>query len=242
MANTTSGTTTFDKTFAIDEIIEEAYERIGMQGVSGNQLRLARRSLNIMFQEWGNRGLHYWEVANNSFTLVDGQAEYTMFRSTDDGTSSATAVYGVDDVLEAVYRNASNVDSPLTKINRSTYQGLSNKTSEGTPTQYFVQRFIDKVIVTLYLTPGSSQAGHTVNYYYVKRIQDAGGYTNATDVPYRFVPCMASGLAFYLAQKFNPQLVQQMKLLYEDELNRALQEDGSSSSSYITPKTYYPGT
>ena len=58
-----------------------------MQGVSGNQLRLARRSLNIMFQEWGNRGLHYWEVANNSFTLVDGQAEYTMFRSTDDGTS-----------------------------------------------------------------------------------------------------------------------------------------------------------
>ena len=93
MANTTSGTTTFDKTFAIDEIIEEAYERIGMQGVSGNQLRLARRSLNIMFQEWGNRGLHYWEVANNSFTLVDGQAEYTMFRSTADGTSSATAVY-----------------------------------------------------------------------------------------------------------------------------------------------------
>ena len=242
MANTTSGTTTFDKTFAIDEIIEEAYERIGMQGVSGNQLRLARRSLNIMFQEWGNRGLHYWEVANNSFTLVDGQAEYTMFRSTGDGTSSATAVYGVDDVLEAVYRNASNVDSPLTKVNRSTYQGLSNKTSEGTPTQYFVQRFIDKVTVTLYLTPGSSQAGHTVNYYYVKRIQDAGGYTNATDVPYRFVPCMASGLAFYLAQKFNPQLVQQMKLLYEDELNRALQEDGSSSSSYITPKTYYPGT
>jgi hypothetical protein len=242
MANTTSGTTTFDKTFAIDEIIEEAYERIGMQGVSGNQLRLARRSLNIMFQEWGNRGLHYWEVANNSFTLVDGQAEYTMFRSTGDGTSSATAVYGVDDVLEAVYRNASNVDSPLTKVNRSTYQGLSNKTSEGTPTQYFVQRFIDKVTVTLYLTPGSSQAGHTVNYYYVKRIQDVGGYTNATDVPYRFVPCMASGLAFYLAQKFNPQLVQQMKLLYEDELNRALQEDGSSSSSYITPKTYYPGT
>ena len=240
MANTTSGTTTFDKTFAIDEIIEEAYERIGMQGVSGNQLRLARRSLNIMFQEWGNRGLHYWEVANNSFTLVDGQAEYTMFRSTGDGTSSATAVYGVDDVLEAVYRNASNVDSPLTKINRSTYQGLSNKTSEGTPTQYFVQRFIDKVTVTLYLTPGSSEAGHTVNYYYVKRIQDVGGYTNATDVPYRFVPCMASGLAYYLSQKFKPELTQQMKLLYEDELQRALAEDGSSSSSYITPKTYYP--
>jgi hypothetical protein len=240
MANTTSGTTTFDKTFAIDEIIEEAYERIGMQGVSGNQLRMARRSLNIMFQEWGNRGLHYWEVANNSITLVDGQATYTMFRSTGDGTSDATAVYGVDDVLEAVYRNSSNVDTPLTKINRSTYQGLSNKTSEGTPSQYFVQRFIDKVTITLYLTPGSTEAGNTINYYYVKRIQDVGDYTNATDVPYRFVPCMASGLAYYLSQKFKPELTQNMKLLYEDELQRALAEDGSSSSSYITPKTYYP--
>ena len=240
MANTTSGTTTFDKTFAIDEIIEEAYERIGLQSVSGNQLRQARRSLNIMFQEWGNRGLHYWEVANNSITLVDGQAEYTMFRSTGDGTSSTTAVYGVDDVLEAVYRNSSSVDTPLTKINRSTYQGLSNKTSEGTPSQYFVQRFIDKVTITLYLTSGSTEAGNFINYYYVKRIQDVGDYTNATDVPYRFVPCMASGLAYYLSQKFKPELTQQMKLLYEDELQRALAEDGSSSSSYITPKTYYP--
>ena len=193
-----------------------------------------------MFQEWGNRGLHYWEVANNSITLVDGQATYTMFRSTDDGTSSATAVYGVDDVLEAVYRNSSSVDTPLTKINRSTYQGLSNKTSEGTPSQYFVQRFIDKVTITLYLTPGSTEAGNTINYYYVKRIQDVGNYTNATDVPYRFVPCMASGLAYYLSQKFKPELTQNMKLLYEDELQRALAEDGSSSSSYITPKTYYP--
>ena len=129
MANTTSGTTTFDKTFAIDEIIEESYERLGMQGVSGNQLRSARRSLNIMFQEWGNRGLHYWEVANNNLTLVNNQAVYTMFRATSDGTSDATAIYGVDDVLEASYRNASNVDSPLTKVNRSTYQALANKTS-----------------------------------------------------------------------------------------------------------------
>jgi len=239
MANTTSGTAIFDKNFSIDEIIEDAYERIGFQGVSGNQLRSARRSLNIMFQEWANRGLHYWEVANNNITLVADQAVYTMFRSTGDGTSDATAVYGVDDVLEASFRN-SNVDTPLTKINRSSYQALSNKTSTGQPTQYFVQRFIDKVTITLYLTPGSDQAGKFINYYYVKRIQDVGDYTNATDVPYRFVPCMVSGLAYYLSQKFNPQLVQQMKLLYEDELNRALQEDGSSSSSYITPKTYYP--
>ena len=240
MANTTSGTYTFDKTFAIDEIIEEAYERIGMQPNAGFNLKSARRSLNIMFQEWANRGLHYWEVANNSITLVDGQAEYTMYRSTDDGTSDATAVYGVDDILEASYRNSSSVDFPLTKINRSSYQALSNKTDEGTPTQYFVQRFIDKVTITLYLTPGSTEAGNTINYYYVKRIQDVGDYTNATDVPYRFVPCMVSGLSYYLSQKFAPQRTQELKLLYEDELQRALTEDGSSSSTYITPKTYYP--
>jgi len=241
MANTTSGTVIFDKNFSIDEIIEEAYERIGLQGVSGYQLKTARRSLNILFQEWGNRGLHYWQIANNDITLVDGQAVYTMFRSSDDGTSDATAVFGVDDILEAVYRNSSNVDTPLTKINRSTYQALSNKTSEGQPTQYYVQRFIDKVTITLYLTPGSSEAGNKLNYYYVKRIQDVGDYTNATDVPYRFVPCMCSGLAFYLAQKYAPERVQAMKLYYEDELQRALEEDGSSSSAHITPKVYYPG-
>ncbi len=240
MANTTSGTTTFEKGFSISDIVEEAFERIGIQGVSGYQLKGARRSLNILFQEWSNRGLHYWEVKNNLITLVDGQAVYTMYRSTADGTSDATAVYGVDDILEASYRNASSVDTPLTKINRSAYQSLSNKTSEGQPTQYFVQRFIDRVTITLYLTPGSDQAGNFINYYYASRIQDAGAYTNDADVPYRFVPCMVAGLAYYLAVKFAPERIQALKLLYEDELQRALEEDGSSSSTFITPKTYYP--
>ena len=239
MANTTSGTATFEKGFSISDIVEEAYERLGIQGVSGYQLKSARRSLNILFQEWANRGLHYWEVANNNITLVADQAEYTMFRSTADGTSSTTAVYGVADVLEASYRN-SNVDTPLTKINRSQYQALSNKTSTGTPSQYFVQRFIDKITITLYLTPGSSEAGKFLNYYYVKRIQDAGDYTNDAAVPYRFVPCMTAGLAYYLAIKNAPDRVQMLKMLYEDELQRALAEDGSSSSTYISPKVYYP--
>jgi len=239
MANTTSGTTTFEKGFSISDIVEEAYERIGIQGVSGYQLKGARRSLNILFQEWANRGLHYWEIANNNITLVNNQATYTMFRSTTDGTSDATAIYGVDDILEASFRN-SNVDTPLTKINRSAYQALSNKTSTGQPTQYYVQRLIDRVTITLYLTPGTDQAGKFLNYYYVKRIQDAGDYTNDADVPYRFVPCMIAGLSYYLAIKYAPDRVQMLKMLYEDELNRALEEDGSSSSSFITPKTYYP--
>jgi hypothetical protein len=241
VANTTSGTTIFEKGFSIADIVEESYERIGIQGVSGYQLKGARRSLNIMFQEWGNRGLHYWEIANNNITLVNNQAVYTMFRSTSDGTSDATAVYGVDDILEASFRNSDSIDTPLTKISRSNYQALSNKTSTGQPTQYYVKRLIDRVTITLYLTPGTEQAGKFLNYYYVKRIQDAGDYTNDADVPYRFVPCMTAGLAYYLSVKYAPEKIQMLKMLYEDELNRALTEDGSSSSSFITPKTYYPG-
>jgi len=236
----TSETTTFEKTFNIDDIITEAFERFGRFDYTGNDLRSARRSLNILFQEWGNRGLHFWEVANNTITLVNNQATYTMYRSTTDGTSDATAVYGVDDVLETSYRNAEGVDAPLTKINRSQYQAFSNKTDTGQPSQFFVQRFIDKVTITLYLTPGSTQAGKFINYYYVKRIQDAGDYTNQSDVPFRFIPCMCAGLTFYLSQKYAPQRTQEFKLLYEDELTRALTEDGSPSSTYITPKTYYP--
>ena len=251
MANTTSGTVTFDKTFAVDDLIAEAYERIGSQVTSGYQLKTARRSLNIMFQEWGNRGLHYWEIAETNIDLIEGQTEYTFYRESGDGTSSSTNatsnVYGVADILEATLRTSrtstSQADQALTKIDRSTYSALSNKLSKGTPSQYFVQRFIDKTTVTFYPTADSSNASKDVHIYYVKRIQDADStYTDATDVPYRFVPCMVSGLAFYLAQKYNPQLVQQMKLLYEDELARALAEDGSSSSTHITPKTYYPGT
>ena len=252
MANTTSGTVTFDKTFAVDEIINEAYERIGSQVSSGYQLKTARRSLNIMFQEWGNRGLHYWEVGDTNIDLVEGQAEYTFYRATGDGTSSTTVggttgttTYGIADILEATYRTGrgttSEADSALTKTDRSTYSGLANKLSKGTPSRYFVQRLVDKTTVTLYPTPDSTAASKDVHIYFVKRIQDADAtYTDATDVPFRFVPCMASGLSFYLAQKFAQQRVQELKLLYEDELKRALAEDGSSTSTYITPESYYP--
>jgi hypothetical protein len=88
MANTTSGSYVFDKNLGIDEIIEDAYERIGMQGVSGYQLKTAKRSLNILFSEWGNRGLQFWEVKNQNVALVDGQSVYTFYRSPSDGTSS----------------------------------------------------------------------------------------------------------------------------------------------------------
>jgi len=249
MANTTSGTATFDRTFSIDEIIEESFERIGLNSVAGYQMKSARRSLNILFQEWGNRGIHYWEIAETNIDMIEGQAEYKFFRSSDDGTSATTTptngIYGMSDVLEAHLRSnrtqTTQSDSPMTKVDRSTYGGFSNKLSKGTPNQYFVQRFIDHVSIQVYPTPDSTNASKDMRIYYIKRIQDIGDYTNATDVPFRFVPCMVSGLAFYLAQKYQPQMVQAMKLYYEDEFARALAEDGSASSTHITPKTYYPG-
>ena len=244
----TSGTTTFESGFLIDDVIQESYDRVGISSVSGYQLKSARRSLNIMFQEWANRGLHYWEIDKTNIDLVEGQAEYKFFRSSDDGTSATTAptngIYGIDDILEAALRDnratTTQSDSAITKINRSTYSGLSNKLSKGSPSQYYVQRFIDHVMLTLYPTPDATAAAKFLSIYYFKRIQDAGGYSNTADVPYRFVPCMVAGLSYYLSQKVKPELTQQLKLLYEDELNRALVEDGSSSSTFITPQAYYP--
>ena len=250
MANTTSGTTTFDKTFSIDEIIEEAFERLGIQNVTGYQLKTSRRSINIMLQEWGNRGIHYWEIDETNMDLIEGQSDYDFFRSSADGTSAVTTptngITGMSDILEAQLRSnrtsTDQSDSPMTKVERSTYAGFSNKLSKGTPNQYWVERFIDKVRVHIYPTPDSTNASKDMHFYFIKRIQDVGAYTNATDVPFRFVPCMVSGLAYYLSMKYAPQLMQGMKLIYEDEFQRALQEDGSASSTYITPKAYYPGT
>ena len=307
-----SGTTTFEKTFSIDEIITEAFERLGFFDYSGNDLRSARRSLNIMLQEWDNRGIHFWQVREHAFSLVSGQNEYVIFRFPSDGASNgitstltsainatattipvadvnqmpasgkikinneiiqyssisgnnlvltSTADRGIDDttaashlindtvtnfvnmasdMLEASYRRSSNVDTPFAKVNRSQYSAFSNKTATGQPSQYWVQRFIDRVTVTLYLTPGAEQVGDFMFFYYLQRLQDAGKYTNEADVVNRFVPCMCAGLAYYISQKKAPQRTQELKLLYEDELMRALEEDGSSASVYISPKTYYP--
>jgi hypothetical protein len=127
----------------------------------------------------------------------------------------------------------------MSKIDRSTYQALANKTSTGSPSQYFVQRLRNYTDITIYLTPSSSTNKY-LNFYYIKRIEDSGVYSNNPDAPYRFLPAMTSGLAFYLSQKVSPDRTQALKLYYEDELQRALTEDGSASSSYITPQAYYP--
>jgi hypothetical protein len=247
----TSGTVSFN--LSIEEIIEDAYERCGGQARAGYDLKSARRSLNIILSEWGNRGLHFWEVGNVNMALVTDQNTYRIYWDSDARTADATSgtyptkdnngnhIYNATDILEVVYRNeiASPTDVSMTKIDRSTYQALANKTSTGTPSQYFVQRFSNYTQIKVYLAPSSS-TNKFLNFYYLKRIQDSGIYSNDPDAPYRFLPALTSGLAFYLSQKVAPDRTQALKLYYEDELARALSEDGSASSSYITPKAYYP--
>ena len=179
MANTTSGTTAFDKNFSIDEIIEEAFERLGIENVTGYQLKTSRRSLNIMLQEWGNRGIHYWEIDETNIDLIEGQSDYDFFRASGDGTSAVTTptngLFGMSDVLEGQLRSnrtqTTQSDSPMTKVDRSTYAGFSNKLSKGTPNQYWVERFIDKVRIHIYPTPDSTNASKDMHIYFIKEFK-----------------------------------------------------------------------
>lgn len=224
----TSGTTNFN--LDIDDVIEDAYERCGLETRSGYDLKSARRSLNILFQEWMNRGVHLWKVENVTANLTAGTTTYT-------------APSDASDVLEMTFRQVSGgntTDTTMTKISRSEYQALPNKFSQGQPTQYYVERNLSNVVINLYQTPDTTDT--QINYNYIGRIEDVGQYTNQPDAPFRFLPCMVSGLAFYLSQKKAPQMTQALKLYYEDELQRALTEDGQRASIHLTPQNYYVGS
>ena len=224
-----SGTTAFD--LNIDEVIDEAYERCGLSTNSGYDLKRARRNLNLLFSEWGNRGIHLWKVALNEIALVNGQPNYT--------TPAA-----VSDVLEAFIsttnaagNNVNTQDVSLTKIDRSAYAALPNKYATGQPSQYYVDRQITPIIY-LYQAPNLSTYT-TLKYYSINRIEDAGAYGNTPDTPFRFLPCMVSGLAYYISFMKAAEKTQMLKLAYEDEMKRALDEDGSRTSLYIAPQTYF---
>jgi hypothetical protein len=227
----------------IDDIIEEAFERTGVRGTrTGYQLRSARRSLNILFQEWGNRGVHLWKVKLAKIPLVLGQAEYNY------ASDSTNFPDDISDILEGYYRNNTTTTAPvdvaLTKIDRSTYSQTPNKLAQGTPSQYYVERKLNPSIF-LYTTPSSSVSDTTTPskfqfcFYYLSKIQDVGAYTNTSDVVNRFYPCMMSGLAYYLSQKYSPDRSQELERRYESELLRALDADNQGTSTFISPQTFY---
>ena len=223
----TSNTTTFNLSF--DSIIERAYARCGKSMRTGYELRAARDNLNLLFSEWGNRGIHLWKVKNHTQNLTAGTTTYAT-------PSDAS------DVLELVFRKISGgttTDTRMTKISRSEYENIPNKFEQGQPSQYFIQRNLSNVEINLYQTPNETDT--QINYFYVGRIEDVGAYTNEPDAPFRFLPCTVAGLAYYLGQEIAPERSQELERRYEAELQRALTEDSQSTSVNIVPRSFYVG-
>ena len=217
----TSNSRDFD--LDVGELIEEAYERCGLEMRTGYDAKTARRSLNLMFADWANRGLNLWTVKQATVSVSSGTASYTLLDAT------------VVDLLEVVLRNSSGTDFTLTQMSRSEYLRIPNKTSTGQPSQYFFDRQVTPTI-TLWSTPDAS---YTLVFYYVRRIEDADALVNTTDAPFRFLPCMAAGLAYYIAIKRAPDRIQILKAIYEEEFQRAAAEDASSTPLKLTPNISY---
>jgi hypothetical protein len=216
----TSGSRDFN--IDVGEIIEEAYERCGLEVRTGYDARTARRSLNLMFADWANRGINMWTVAQGTITLTQGQATQTLTAD-------------VVDVLEVVLRR-SNTDFEVERISRGEYATLPNKTTQGRPSQFWFNRQIDPVI-NLWAVPDNST--DQLIYYYVQRIEDADALVNTTDMPFRFYPCMVAGLAYYIAMKKAPERIQLLKSVYEEEFQRASDEDEDRVPLKLQPSIQY---
>jgi len=216
----TSGSTDFDLDVA--EIIEEAYERCGLEVRTGYDTKTARRSMNLMFAEWANRGLNLWTVKQETQALTQGTATYAL-------DSNYT------DILEVSLRR-SGTDYELSRMSRGEYLGLPNKTTQGRPSQYYYNRQSTPEI-TLWATPENST--DTLVYYYVKRIEDVDTLANTTDAPFRFLPCIVAGLAYYIAMKKAPDRVQLLKAVYEEEFQRAADEDEDRVPLKLQPSISY---
>ena len=215
----TSGTTDFN--LSIDDLVEEAFERCGMRPTSGYQLNSARRSLNLLFLDWANRGLNLWTIEQATYTLTQGTKEITLPTDT-------------VNVLEAIIRQNNqgvNSDVYIERISREDYLNVPDKTSEARPAQFYVQRANPTKV---FFYPAADQT-YTFVYYRIRRIQDAGVYTNTADINFRFLPCLASGLAYQLSLKFAPDRTAALKAIYEEDFNRAAMEDRDTASVQFVP-------
>ena len=219
----TSGSTDFN--LDASDIIEEAYERCGLEVRTGYDARTARRSLNLMFSDWADRSVTLWTVRQGTLTLVPGTATYNE----DNGLEA-----GMSDILEVALRR-DNTDFEVDRISRGEYLNVPNKTTEGRPSQFYFNRQI-KPEVTMWPTP---DAADTLVYYYIKRIEDIDTSKNDAEVPFRFIPCMVAGLAYYLAMKKAPERIQLLKAVYEEEFQRAADEDEDRVSLKLQPDIQY---
>ena len=221
---TTSGSTDFE--LAVDDYIEEAFERCGLEVRTWYDLRTAKRSLNLLFADWANRGLNRWTITQTSITLSQGTTEYTLAADT-------------IDILSAVIRenagSSNQLDVTVNRIGRDTYLNLSSKLSQGKPTQYYVDRQITPKF-RVFPTPNAT---YTLVVDRLTRIEDADSATDTVDVPFRFYPCLAAGLAYYLAIKKAPDRIQILKAIYDEEFDRAATEDRDRTSLKLLPYERY---
>jgi len=306
MPFTTSGVRVFNLDVA--EIIEEAYERCGLEVRTGYDMRTAKRSINLMFADWANRGLNMWTIKEGTINLNVNQETYTVSASQSDIldgiirtflnlttlsadiTDTATAVtvddvssITVDDVIRIEHEQmtvtaidtttkiltvtrASNSttaaahtasvngvstkvfltssvattgvtsDLSVSRVSRSEYLAIPSKTTNGRPTQFYYNR---QTTPTVSLWPSPDDATQVFVYNYVDRIEDAKDLANIADAPYRFLPCLVAGVAYYVSMKKAPERVQLLKNVYEEEFQRAADEDTNRVSLKLQPSISY---
>lgn len=227
---TTSGTTAFN--LDLSEIVEEAFERCGAELRTGYDMRTARRSLNLLFADWANRGVNLWTIDSNSITLVPGTATYPLPADT-------------VDLLEHVVRTgagsaSTQADLNITRISVSTYATIPNKLTQARPIQVYIDRISPIPTITVWPIPDNVQT-YTFVYWRLRRLQDAGNGVNTMDVPFRFLPCMIAGLASYLSLKVPGGLerAQMLQAQYDAAWEMAAGEDREKAAVRFVPRQMF---
>jgi len=222
---TTSGATSFNLDFI--EAVEEAYERVGLEVRSGWDAKTARRSINLMLLEWANRGINMWTMEERVVTLTQGVGEYQLDAD-------------IVDIIEQVVQLPNQTQTTrytVSRVSVSTYATRTNPTIQSRPTQIYIERL--NAGPKVHLWPLPNIAGYTLHYWILKRIEDAGAYTNTGDFPFRFLPVFVSGLAYHIAEKKasgNPDLIMRLKARYEEDWQNASEEDREKATLSIVPR------
>lgn len=234
---TTSGTTAFN--LDLNEIIEEAFERCGVEVRTGYEHRTARRSMNLMFTEWANRGINLWTIEQGTpIPMTTGTITYNLPVDT-------------VDLIEQVIRTQTGIpqtDINISRISVDTYATIPNKNAQGRPIQVWINRQSGVLTPTglasptINVWPAPDQDNYyTFVYWRLRRIQDAGGGSNIQDVPFRFINCLAAGLAYYLSLKIPDaaQRVPMLKDMYDEQLRLALDEDREKAPLRLAPRQLF---
>lgn len=228
---TTSGTTAFNLDFP--EIVEEAFERAGSELRTGYDLKTARRSMNLLFADWANRGINLWTIDSGTINLVAGTATYVL---------PADTVDLIDHVIRTGAGNVSTqADLTCTRISSSTYATIPNKLSQARPLQIWIQR-LEAPQITLWPVPDAAQT-YSLVYWRLRRLQDAGNGANTPDVPFRFLPALVAGLAYYLALKL-PNGLERLGMLqqqYQEAWQLASDEDREKATLRLVPRQMFVG-